>query len=519
MDSLNEKEQNRGNVYTDTKPKYCNGDRLVLGASVGSSIISSSRWTGLSSVGTQSIKFVTSIILARLLAPQDFGLMAMALVVTGFVEIFKDLGTGSVIIQRSEISRDLLDTLFWANIVFGFLTGGGVSLCAPVIAGLYGASRLGPIFQVLGLTFVFSSCAVVKNALLHRDMRFGRLAFVEMSVVVIQGVVAVWLAVIGWGVWALVAGTIGASIASTSLLWQAVPWRPRFFFRWQDFSSVFRFSFNLTGANIFNFLINNADKVIVGRFLGATPLGYYALAQKILMTPIYLVSLSLTRVLFPGFSKIQDDNTQLQQKYLRACGAIVLIIFPALAGICILAAPFVNVMLGAKWGPVIPLIMIMSPAGTILSLSATTGVIYLVKGRTNWMLWWAIFSGTLSIFGLIIGLRWGVVGVATGYLMALTLLTYPGFAIPLRLISLRLVDLLTELFPYAAGTFIMILSVLGFRFALERFGFGYLFVLFACVMVGVVVYASFVVIVRPQGLYDVRRLLFLNEGLKKMRRC
>ena len=192
-----------------------------------------------------------------------------------------------------------------------------------------------------------------------------------------------------------------------------------------------------------------------------------------------------------------------------------MISFPALAGLCILARPFVDVLLGAKWSIVIPLIMIMSPAGIILAMGSTAGVIYLVKGRTNWAFLWAIVSGAFSLLGVVIGLHWGVVGVATAYLVALVLLTYPGFAIPFRLIELSFADFLSALSPYAVGTAIMILSVLSCRFVLERFGVEDVLVLVASVITGCIVYASFILIARPQGLYDFGRLVFLKGALEK----
>lgn len=472
------------------------------------SIFSGTRWAAASQAGKQAIQFLVSVVLARLLAPEDFGLMAMALVVINFVDIFRDLGTTASIIQHKEMSSELLSSLFFLNLFFGLLMGGGIALGAPVVAWLCGNADLAPILRVLGLTLVISSFGLVKKALLQRNMAFDSLARVELLTAVINGGVAVVLAWLGWRVWALVAGTLVSSIASTFLLWMSVSWRMHWRFHWANVKTIFQFSLNLTGSQIFNYFVFNADQIIIGRFLGAAALGLYALAQRLLMTPVLFITQVLTKVLFPAFSRIQDDDAQIRQRYLRACGGIAMVSFPLMAVMCILARPLILAVFSAKWSGAIPVIVILAPIGLFQSIATTVGVIYLVKGRTDWLLWWQILSGgliTASFFG---GLPWGVVGVAAGYAISLFALAYPAFAIPFRLIGLKFVDLLSTLRPYANATLLMAVQVFICRLALEHFGYGINTVLIAGIVTGAVAYAAIIFLMRPVALADFRKLLF-----------
>jgi PST family polysaccharide transporter len=481
----------------------------------GGSIFSGTRWTAVNQIGTQVIKFGVAIILARLLVPQDFGLMAMAIVVVGFIDLFKDLGTVAAIIQRKELSYELLSSLFFLNALFGLLAGVTIAFSAPVVGWVYGDPRLTPILQVLAVTFPVSSLGLVKRALLEREMRFDRLARVELTATGIRGAAAVAFAFLGWGVWALVGGTITGSVVSTMLLWLVVPWNPQFRFKWSEVRMVFHFSLNLTGSQLVRYVMLNTDKIIIGRFLGATPLGFYSLAQRIFMTPIGTITNVLSTVLFPGFSRIQDDDVQIRQKYLRACGGISLITFPLLAGLWAIAPLFVLVVFGSKWAPVIPLIMILIPVGIIQSIANTVGIIYLAKGRTDWLFIWEVIAGTCITLSFICGLHWGIIGVASAFLIAMILLTYPAFAIPFRLIDLKFMELVSTLRPYAVATLIMVSLVLGFRFTLEQIGFEPLSILIFCVIIGVVVYTAIILLTRPQGLADFQKMFFLKDLVRR----
>jgi PST family polysaccharide transporter len=395
-------------------------------------------------------------------------------------------------------------------VILGFITGLGVALFGPALAWLLGNPALTAILQVLAITFVISSLGNVKRALLQRELSFNTLAQVELLSALMNGATAIILALCGWKVWALVAGSIAGTVTATAHLWISVPWRPRWCCRWPKIKTVIGFSLNLTGSQILNYFIFNADHIIIGRFLGATPLGFYALAQRILMTPVLFITQTLTKVLFPAFARIQDDDAEIRQKYLRACSGMAMVNFPLMAMLGIVAHPFVIAVFGAKWIPLHPLIIILAPIGLIQSIATTVGVIYLAKGRTGWLLWWQIISGVLTTASFLIGLKWGVLGVASAYGVTILILTYPAFAIPFRLIGLKFVDLVSALRPYALATAVMSVLVLGCRLTLEQWGFEVFVVLTFCLGTGAVAYTAIILLLRPVALEDFQRMFFLK---------
>lgn len=484
-----------------------NSSEITTDSSLPGAVFSGVRWSAIGQVATQGIRFGTSITLARLLAPQDFGLLGMAVVVTGFVGIFQTLGTHGAIIQKKEISSKFLNSLSLLNLAMGIALGGILALGGPLMAMLYETAEVEPIIQTLGLTFVISSVGIVPGSLLNREMRFDRLVQIEFATAVIQGAAAAVLAYIGWGVWALVTANIVGTTVSTSLLCWASPWRFRWSFGRCDVRSALKFGLNLTGISVLDYLLRNADKFIVGRFLGATSLGYYWMAYNLYTMPVEAFMRILSRVLFPAFSRIQDDDAQLRSGVLRATGGIAIITFPMMTGLAVVAYPFTVAVLGEKWSSIVPLIIVLSPIGVLQPLSGTVATVYLAKGRTDLLFWWNLAAGIVIVASFLSGLPWGIVGVASAYAIVMVPLACLSFVIPFRLINFRYLDLLVTLRPYAGASVVMGGLVLGLRLVLEHGGYGPIWVLAICVSTGIVCYISIILLILPPALADVIRLL------------
>ncbi|MFC1620016.1 MOP flippase family protein [Candidatus Neomarinimicrobiota bacterium] len=401
------------------------------------SVISGTKWSAVSQFGRQGIQIVTLVILARLLAPEDFGLVGMTTVVIGFLAIFKDLGTSAAVIQRQDLSEELLSSVFWLNVLFGLVVMALLYAASPLVAAFYQESRVVPLLQVLSATFFISGLSILHQTLLERDMAFNRMAKVELSATVVGAIVGIGAALSGWGVWSLVFQSLAIALVTTVLLWVFSSWRPRWIFRWDNLRSVARYSLNLLGFNIINYLARNAPYLLIGRFLGAEALGYYTLAYKIILYPLQNISYLLARVMFPAFSRLQKQLERFRRSYLRVAASIALVTFPLMMGLMALAAPFVLAILGEKWEPVIILLIILAPVGLAQSIRSTVGVIYLTMGRTDWMFRWIAVAGSLIVISYVIGLRWGIVGVATAYAIISIFLIYPNYAIPFGLIDLR----------------------------------------------------------------------------------
>ena len=419
-------------------------------------ITSGVKWSSISQVGRQLIQLITTIILTRLLSPSDFGLIGMGAVVTGFAALFHDLGTSAAVIQKEVVSEVFLSSIFWVNASFGLLVAVALFVCAPFTANLYHEPRVTLILQILSLSFLVSGLSIVQQAVLERELAFEKLAKIEIAASASSSIVCIGTALLGAKVWSLVFQALMFAFVTTALLWTSSDWRPKAFFRWREVMSVSRFSLNLTGFNIFNYFARNADYILIGRFLGAQNLGYYTMAYRIMLYPIQAISAVVGRVMFPAYSQIREDETRFRRIYLKVVGTIALITFPMMIGLWGLADQFLLAVLGAQWKPVILPLLILAPVGLVQSIITTVGTIYQAKGRADFLLRVGMITGSFAILAFVIGLRWGIVGVAAAYAIATMVCLYPNFAIPFHLIGLRFSEFGRVMTPI----FVMSLSML-----------------------------------------------------------
>lgn len=453
-------------LLVSSTPKCAIGPHGIMTnfGSITRSAVKGVTWTSVSQFGRQGLQLLSTAILARLLAPQDFGVMSMALVVVGFATLFKDLGTGSAVIQRAGVSPRLLSSIFWVNLAFGVLTMAGLCLLSPLAASFYQEARVTPLLQVLSLSFLVSGLGVLHQALLEKQLAFAKLAKIELSAMVLGAGVGISLALGGAGVWSLVYQTLTVTTTTTLFLWFASHWRPQLAFDLTELRSIWGYSLNLTGFNVFNYFVRNADTLLIGRFLGAESLGYYTLAYRLMHYPLQSISAVVSRVMFPIYSQIQDDAARFRATYLSVVRSIAFVSFPLMIGLFAIAEPLVEWAFGPNWAPVIPLLLILAPVGMGQSIGTTVGSIYQAKGRTDWMFQWGIASSAITLIGFAIGLRGGIQGVAVAYaVVSLLVLSYPSFAIPFKLIDLRMGELVRAVWrPFLCGL-VMLSGLWGMR--------------------------------------------------------
>jgi len=425
------------------------------------------KWSSISQFGRQVVQMITTVVLARTLVPSDFGLMGMAMVVIGFLNIFRDLGTSSAIIQSKEISDTLLSSIFFVNVAFGCFVMAGVFLIAPYVAAFYNEMRLILVLKVLSASFLVSSIGISHQALLERNLQFNKLAKAEIFSTLVGAIVGITLAVEGAGVWSLVFQALSTAILSSVLLSMFMStWRPRFMFDFREIRTVARFSLNLSGFNLMNYFVRNADALLIGRFLGAQELGYYTLAYRIMLYPLQNVTAVISRVMFPVFSTIRDDKKKFRNAYLKVTGMIALITFPMMLGIMGVSNSFVAVVFGEKWKMVGALLIIYGPLGLIQSIEATTGSIYLAQNRPDWMFRWGLFTAVVAVVAYVIGLHWGIIGVASSCLIATLVCTYPGFLIPFKLIDMKVGEMLKSVRAPLLCSLLMLFSLYTVRLVL-----------------------------------------------------
>jgi O-antigen/teichoic acid export membrane protein len=270
-------------------------------------ITSGIKWSAISYLGRQGMQFLTTAILARLILPDQFGLVGMALVVIGFLNIFKDLGTSSALIQRERLSSELLSSIFWINVLFGLFAMLLTAILAPLVADFYQEPQVTSILRGFSIIFPISGLSILHQSLLQRDQDFNKLGRIEIGAALVGSIVGISAALLGSGAWSLVYQSLAVTLMTTSLLWVMTPWRPNLYFSIEEVKSISNYSLNLVGFSIFNYFARNTDYILIGKFLGSEPLGYYTLAYQIMLYPVQIVSQIISRVMFPAYARIQDN--------------------------------------------------------------------------------------------------------------------------------------------------------------------------------------------------------------------
>ena len=333
-------------------------------------------WSTASTIGKQVLQIASVMTVARILGPAAYGIMGMAGLLLAFIVGLRDLGTGTAIVQRRDISHRLLSSIFWLNFLVGLILGGLVAALSPLIARFFHAPPLVPILCTLSISILMASCGIVHNSILLREMRYRALATIDLSSAALTYVVALACAYSGFGVWSLVFANVANASFASLFYWIAASWRPGFLFDRQEVRSIAGFSLNLSGFVIVNFFSRNADNIVVGRMRGQAELGDYQMAYNLMLTPISSISSTVAQITFPAFARIQTDNARFKSAYVRQSMIIGLLTFPIMAGMGVLADPLIRTLLGTKWTGAILIFKILAPVGLVQSVATLTGQIF-----------------------------------------------------------------------------------------------------------------------------------------------
>jgi O-antigen/teichoic acid export membrane protein len=401
--------------------------------------ISNVRWASVSQYGRLVVQLVGIAVFSRLLAPSDFGLLAMATIVTSFGIVFQNMGTTTALIQKDAPTEQLRDTVFWFNIVFGLIVGAIVALASHIMAGVFREPRLEQVLQLLAFVFPITSAGTTHLTLLERASRFRTIAWIETSSSTSGLGVALVAACYGFGVYSLVIQALITAIISTVLYWIYSHWRPSWRWDQKELRSILNFSGNLVAFRVVNYLSNNVDSMLIGHYLGSTDLGWYSMAFRIMLLPIQNVSAVVNRALFPVYSR--ESRADIGKYYLRALSLLAFIINPIVLGLWALRRPLVEVVLGEKWMPVADVLTWFGPLAWLECFLSSTGVVLMAIGRTDLLRNIGFFSAAIYIASFIIGLPDGIVGIAAAYCFANVFVFGVVFYVALKSMHMRMSDL------------------------------------------------------------------------------
>ncbi|HBH49743.1 MAG TPA: hypothetical protein DDX98_13950 [Bacteroidales bacterium] len=399
-------------------------------------------WNAVSQFGAQGINFVIIIILARLLSPNDFGLLGMVTVITGFLSYFSEFGMIASIIKKPQIDDLDCNTAFWSGIAFSIIVYSIIYFTSPLISWFYNQPELTDISRVVSLVFVIGSYSFVPAALEMKRLRYNRIAIIRLVSLIISGPIAIFSALKGFGVWALVFQLLIMEIVAFLgyLFW--VNWKPKFKFSFLRFNGLFSFGMHITLNNLIKFFSENIDYLLVGKMLGPTALGLYTMAFRLSRYPIEKIGPIFKNMLFPAFASIQNDSERIRINVIRVSAVVPLVTVPFLFFFYFSSDVIVGIIVGNKWMDAVPMIKIFIVYLFIYSFSFPDEPVMMVTGKIKQLnLIKIIMSLVLLFSGYIMVANFGVKGMTITYTSILSV-----YYISIKMFTLELIS--TRFFAY-----------------------------------------------------------------------
>jgi O-antigen/teichoic acid export membrane protein len=371
------------------------------------------------------IRMGSTAILARLLVPEDFGLVAMVLVFLGYANLIKDAGFSFATIQSENISLDQVSFLFWINFALSVVCMIGIIAASPIISLIYREKRLILICVVMSVSFIFSGLSIQHESLLKRQMRFGTIALINIFSLLISVIVGIVLALKGLSFWSLVGMNISSPAITAVLVWYFCRWRPSLPKKSTNTKSIFKFGGNLTASNLLIYSVRNLDNLMIGSVCGASALGIYSKAYQLMMMPISQLNEPVSSVVIPALSRLQKESERFKNYYTKGISYITFISIPMIAFSFIAADKIIYLFLGPGWEESVTVFRILIPAGLIGTLNVATSWIFIPTGRSDKQLKSAFFGSVMTAICLFIGLNWGMIGVAVAFSCAEIIKRFP----------------------------------------------------------------------------------------------
>ena len=388
------------------------------------------------SIGSQGLKFLigmgSTVVLARLLTPQDFGLLAMTGVATGFLTIFKDAGLAMATIQRKEISHEQVSTLFWSNFALSCLLGILLYVSAPHLSAFYNEPRVTEITKTLCLTFILGGASIQHRALLRRSMRFRDLAVLEITTITIGTIVSIVLAYLGYGYWSLVWATISVVILDLIGCWYIAQWIPSFPKKSQGVMQMVEFGKDILIFDTVNYFSRRGDDFLIGWKWGSESLAYYSKAYALLLMPIQQIYSPIRNVIIPALSRLTETPKKYKTLFINAIELVVGGTVPIVISFFIFADEIIMVMLGPQWKDCAYIFRLLTVGALVAVINIPAAWLMVSTGRTRIYKNIGIYTSILFVISFSLGLPYGIEGVAVAYSISATVSFFPSWIFATR---------------------------------------------------------------------------------------
>ena len=374
-------------------------------------------WRFAERVGAQGVKLLIEIILARILLPDDYGLIALVTVFITVLNVFVDSGLGSALIQKKDADELDFSSVFWFNIVWCIVLYFILFLVSPVISGYYGRPELTAVLRVLGLQVIISGVKNVEQAYVSKTMQFKRFFFATLGGTIGAAVIGIYMAYRGYGVWALVAQHLFNTLVDTIILWITVKWRPKFMFSWKRFKRLFTFGWKLLLSALIDTVYTEIRQLVIGKYYSSADLAYYNRGRQFPHLFVNNVNSSIDSVLLPTFSKEQDNQEKVKAMVRKSITMSTYIMAPLLMGLAFVGEPFVRLVLTEKWLPSVPFMRIFCISFMFYPIHTANLNAIKAMGRSDLFLRLEIAKKIVGILALIITMRISVMAMAYSLLV------------------------------------------------------------------------------------------------------
>lgn len=414
------------------------------------------KWNSVATVSNAIIQLGHSAIIARILDPGAFGLMAMSAVVLGFGAYFAQMGMGQALINKEHLSKEDIQVAFTSSFILGVIFFALGWICAPLSVHIFNNPELVSVLRITCFTLLITGLNSTSTSLLRRNLEFKRLAIVQIASYLVGYVfVGITLAYLGYGVWSLVYAGICQSLLVTVLSYIYAPHSLSLSFEWKYYKPLFDFGSKMSFISFLDFLGTNLDAFLIGRFLGETSLGLYNRAFILIKQPVGLVVQTVSRVLFPAFSRIQSEIERLKKVYLFSVSSVVLVVFPICCSISVASEQIVNIMLGEKWAAAVPILQVLAFTTPFRVLMHFSGIICDATGTLTFKAMLHIFYFVALAILFFMLKSFGIMGFAYAVLLAALLKNFGYYIITKRILKYHASELLKA---YRPGIFAAVIS-------------------------------------------------------------
>ena len=375
-------------------------------------------WSAVERISFLGIQFLITILIARALTPSDYGLIGMLSIFIALGSVMIDSGFGQALIRKKDANQTDYSSVFFLNVFLGIVIYLILFLLAPIIANFYNTPELTKIARVAFLVFPINALGLIQNTLINKSVNFKALAKVSILSSILSGIIGIFMAYNGFGVWALVAQSIIINAFKSIFLWVFNNWRPSNIFSFSSIKNIFNFSVNLLATDSIIVLFNNIYTLIIGKFYPISQVGFYNQAKTFVDIPSQTLTMIIQRVSYPVLSTLQDNNTELRSAYRRVINLTVYLNFPLMLGLLSMGNNLFTLLLTDKWIPAVPYFQILCIYGAIFPLHSINVNILKVKGKGKLLMRLEIIRRLLMIIAIVFTIKEGVMIMLIGFLLA-----------------------------------------------------------------------------------------------------